>query len=107
MLVIAFGLALTGCGSDGVGAMLVDPARYDGYRCPQLLQESKQLVEHEKKLRNLMDKAGEGGGGTVIGALAYRGDYQTVLEQEKLVQRASAARKCQAPPTYTSDQSIR
>lgn len=99
--------ALAGCGGDGIGAMLVDPARYDAYHCDQLVQEWKSLRTRENQLRNLIDKASEGTGGTVIGALAYRGDYQTVLEQEKLLQRAAATQKCQLAPTYTSDQSIR
>lgn len=98
---------LAGCGGDGVGALMVDPARYDGYRCNDLTAQWKGLVAREKQLRDLIDKASEGGGGTVIGALAYRSDYQTVLEQEKVLQRAAAAQKCQLVATYTSDQGIR
>jgi hypothetical protein len=107
LAIVFVAAAPAGCGGDGVNAMLVDPARYNGYRCVQLVQEWTALHDREKKLRNLMDKAADGGGGTVIGAMAYRSDYQTVLEQEKLVQRAAVGRKCQLAPTYTSDQSIR
>ncbi len=102
---------LAGCGlSDGIGTLMVDPARYDGFHCNELVSQWTGLVARETQLRNLIDKAHEGGGGTVIGALAYRGDYQTVLEQEKVLQRTAAAQKCQLVPTlptYTSDQSIR
>ncbi|MGH7192849.1 MAG: hypothetical protein ACREJM_04845 [Candidatus Saccharimonadales bacterium] len=102
---------LAGCGlSDGAGALMVDPARYDAYNCKDLVSQWNGLVTREAKLRNLIDKADEGGGGVVIGALAYRGDYETVLEQKKLLQRAAAERKCQmapASPTFTSDQTIR
>jgi len=99
---------LAGCGlSDGAGALLVDPARYNGYHCNDLVSQWKALVAREKQLRNLIDKANEGGGGTVIGALAYRGDYQTVLEQEKVLQRTAAAQKCQLVAAYASDRTIR
>jgi len=98
---------LAGCGSDGIGALMVDPARYEGYQCKDLAAQWKALVAREQQLRNLIDKADEGGGGTVIGALSYRGDYQTVLEQEKVLQRTAAAKKCQLAPSYTSDQTIR
>jgi hypothetical protein len=102
---------LGGCGlSDGVGSLIVDPARYDGLHCKDLVAQWNGLVAREKQLRNLIDKAAEGGGGTVIGAFAYRSDYQTVLEQEKVLQRTAAAQKCQlvpTPPTFTSDQGIR
>lgn len=99
---------LAGCGlSDGVGSLTVDPARYAGYHCNELGTQWKNLVAREKELRNLIDKAGEGGGGTVIGTVAYRGDYETVLEQEKVLKRTAAEQKCELVPTYKSDQTIR
>jgi hypothetical protein len=109
-------LTLGGCGglSDGVGSMLVDPARYDGYNCKELASQWDGLVTREKQLRNLIDRADEGGGsGEVIGALSYRGDYETVMEQKKVLQRTAAGKGCQlapvaaARPAFTSDQSIR
>jgi hypothetical protein len=101
---------LAGCGADGVGVLLVDPARYDAYNCKDLVGQWNGLVAREKQLRNLIDKADESGSGVVIGALAYRGDYQTVLEQKKVLQRAAVEKKCQLTPTpsrFTSDQTIR
>lgn len=107
--------ALAGCG-DGLGALMVDPARYDGYRCNDLVSLWKTLVAREQQLRNLINRADDSGGGVVIGALTYRGDYQTVLEQEKVLQRAAAAQKCKLvaatpppppPSTFTSDKVIR
>jgi hypothetical protein len=91
---------------DGIGAFITDPAMYDGYNCKQLAAQRDGLTTRQKQLRNLIDKADQGGGGTVIGALAYRSDYQKVLEQEKLLQRAEASRKCQValPATTASPQ---
>lgn len=86
---------------------MVDPARYDGYHCKDLAEQWKGLLAREKQLRNLIDKANEGGGGEVIGALTYSTDYQTVLEDEKVLKRAADAQKCQLVTTYTSDQTIR
>jgi hypothetical protein len=96
-----------GVGTDGIGALMVDPMRYDGYNCKQLSSQWNALLAREKELRNLIDKADEGVGGTVIGAMAYRGDYQTVLEDKKVLQRTAAARQCQLTPTLSSDQIIR
>jgi hypothetical protein len=98
--------ALSGCGGDGVAALLVDPARYSAYHCKELIAESKNLANREKQLHDLMDKASEGGGGSVIGTLAYRSDYETVLEQQKLLKRAVAAQKCELVPAYSSDGTI-
>lgn len=100
--------ALAGCGlSEGVGSLIVDPARYSAYRCNDLVTEGKNLLAREKELRGLIDKAREGGGGTVIAALAYRSDYEAVLAREKLLKQTAAEKNCELVPTYNSDQTIR
>jgi hypothetical protein len=100
--------ALAGCGlSDGAGALFVDPGRYTAYHCKDLIAESQNLANRERDLRNLMNKASESGGGSVIGALAYRSDYESVLEQQKLLKRAAAEQKCELVPSYNSDRMIR
>lgn len=95
--------------TNGMGSFWVDPARYSAYRCKELADEAKSLAKREKELRDLMSRASEGSGGAVIGTLTYRSDYQTVLEQEKLLNRTTAEKKCQpaTATTYTSDQMIR
>jgi len=105
-----FGLAgfgLAGCGADGAGTFLVDPGRYSAYHCNDLATRWKVLVARENELRGLIDKASEGGGGTVIGSLAYRSDYEAVLTEEKLLQRAAADKNCGFTPDYQSDHTIR
>jgi hypothetical protein len=103
-------VALGGCGSlrtDGVASLAVDPARYEGFHCKDLVGQWNGLVAREKQLRNLIDKASEGGGGTVIATVAYRGDYDTVLEQEKVLKRTAAEKNCELEHSYNSDQGIR
>lgn len=103
-------VALGGCSSlhtDGVASLAVDPARYEGYHCKDLVGQWNGLVAREKQLRNLIDKASEGGGGTVIAAVAYRGDYDTVLQQQRVLKRTAAEKNCELTPNYTSDQTIR
>jgi hypothetical protein len=105
------GVALAGCAMrDGVGTLGVDPAVYAALHCKDLVTRWKQLVEREAELRALMDKAGEGAGGTVIGTLTYRSDYEIVLSEKKLTQRTAAEKKCvleQTAPAFQSDQLIR
>jgi hypothetical protein len=101
-------VALAGCSlRDGTGSIMVDPGRYTAFHCNDLAARWKVLVAREKELRGLMDKAAEGGGGAVIGALAYRSDYESVLSEEKLLQRTAADKKCDFTPDYQSDQGIR
>ena len=104
----AAGMTLGGCGlGNGPGSLMVDPGRYESYHCNDLVAQWKQLADREKDLRALMDKASQSGTGAVVGAVAYRSDYESVLTQEKLVQREAAEKKCELTTTFQSDQSIR
>jgi hypothetical protein len=101
-------VALAGCGmTDGAGSILIDPGRYTAYHCEDLATRWKVLVAREKELHGLMDKASEGGGGAVIGSLAYRTDYESVLSEEKLLQRTAADKNCGFTPDFQSDKIIR
>ena len=98
-------LALSGCGlSDGAGALFVDPGRY---RCDDLAARRKVLIVRENELRGLIERAGESPGGAVIGSFAYRSDYDTVLAEQKLLQRAAAEKNCSFASPLQSDQTIR
>ncbi len=106
--------ALGGCGvsEQGIGILTLDPGRYVLYHCNDLVDRLKNLINREKELRNLMDKASESTGGALIGALSYRTEYETVLSDQKLVRRVAAEKKCDLGPlgpprTYQSDQTIR
>jgi len=101
-------LPLAGCGlSDGYGTLTVDPARYAAYHCKDLIAQRANLLKREQELRSLIDKANEGPGGGTIGSMAYRTDYETVLSEEKLLQRTAAEKNCDLVPTYQSDQTVR
>ena len=106
--VAAAGLALAGCGGgNGPGSWFVDPGRYEAYHCNDLVTRWKALTDRERDLRALMDKASQSGTGAVIGAVAYRPDYEGVLTEEKLVQREANEKKCELTTMFQSDQSIR
>jgi hypothetical protein len=93
---------LVGCSmSDGVGSFMINPARYAAYHCNAFASRLSELIEQQNDLRNLMDKASEGGGGSVIGTLSYRSDYEKALSEEKLLRRTAAEKKCQLPASAT------
>jgi hypothetical protein len=102
------GMALSGCGlSNGPGQLIVAPGTYTPYRCNDLLKQWVLLNTREQQLRDNMNRASQGGGGTVIGALAYGTDYQTVLTQKKMVQQDAAEKNCELVHNFQSDQTIR
>lgn len=100
--------AVAGCSmSNGAGSILIDPGRYSAYHCNDLATRWKALIAREKELRELIERADQGGGGAVIGSLAYRPDYESVLSEEKLLQRTAAEKNCNFTPQFQSDQTIR
>jgi hypothetical protein len=99
---------LSGCASsNGPGQLLVAPGTYDAYKCKDLAQVWDQLNKRETELRANMDRASQGGGGTVIGAAAYGTDYQVVLTQKKMVQEQAVVKNCELVKSYQSDQTVR
>lgn len=104
LVAMAVALALAGCGLTETA--IVDPSRYEGYRCNDLIGQWKGLLARQQELQSLMDKAGNGGG-ALIGTMTYRADYETVLGEEKVLQRTAAEKNCALTPTYQSDQTIR
>jgi hypothetical protein len=107
---VVIAVALAGCAlNEGPGQLAVDPGRYEFYHCADLATRLKVLQARENELRTLLAKAGEGGSGALVGALAYRADYETVLSEEKLLQRTAAEKKCEVgpPPAFQSDQPVR
>jgi hypothetical protein len=90
---------LGGCSfNDGMGSLIIDPARYSVYHCKDLVTALKELQTRQKDLRALMDRAGDGGGGTVIAALSYRPDYEKVVSEESLLRRTAAEKQCSLEP---------
>jgi hypothetical protein len=101
-------IALSGCGlSDGAGAIFVDPGRYTLYHCDDLAARRKVLMARESELRGLIERAGESTGGAVIGSFSYRSEYDSVLAEEKLLQRDADEKHCSFTSPLQSDQTIR
>ena len=100
-------LALTGCGSDGAGAIFVDPGRYTLYHCDELATRRKALIVRETELRGLMERASESAAGSVIGSLAYRSEYDSVIAEQRLLQRNAAEKNCSFASPLQSDQTLR
>jgi hypothetical protein len=90
----AFACALAGCVSNESSELLVDPGRYSIYKCDDLAARWKVVSAREKELRGLMDRANQSGGGALVGSLAYRSDYDVMMGDERLLQRAAAEKNC-------------
>ncbi len=100
---------LFGCSTkQDMGTFFVDPGRYSAFHCKDFAPALAAQTTRERDLRNLMDRASEGGGGAVIGNLSYRADYEKVLAEETELRRAAAEKNCDlGAPAYQSDRTIR
>lgn len=108
LLCALFGLlTLAGCGgTKDAGALLIDPGRYSVYHCNDLAARWKVLAGREKDLRALINKADQTPSGAVIGSLAYRTDYDSVISEERLLQQTAAEKNCNFSTQFQSDQII-
>jgi len=107
LLAMFLASAAAGC-STSIDTYIVDPAHYSAYHCKQLVDQLKELQTRQSDLRNLMEKASEGGGGTIIGGMSYRAGYEKAVGEEKLLRRTAADKKCSLEgPIFESDQVIR
>jgi hypothetical protein len=96
-LVIALGLALSGCADMSDSALstaFADPAQYDLYDCKQLEAERKALATRAAELQGLMAKAETGTGGAVVAELAYRNDYIAVRGRARFAEEAWRRNNC-------------
>jgi len=99
---------LAGCAtSDVLDSTLVDPARYEGYNCKELVGQLEILDKRQKELQNLIDRADESTAGVVIGVLTYRTEYESTIAAKKVLRRTMVEKKCQTSPNFASDQGIR
>src|SRR3954466_12649338 len=75
-----------GCSSPGGSSMtfFADPGKYQYHNCAQLETEKRAQAAREKELRELIARAQQSTGGTVVGVMAYRSDYQTAAENLRL-----------------------
>ncbi|MEA2878868.1 MAG: hypothetical protein QOF14_4064 [Hyphomicrobiales bacterium] len=94
----AFALAglAAGCGSfgDPTGYAVVMQDKFDFMTCPEIVGHHAGLVNREKQLVDLVEKAETGVGGFLVGALAYRSELGTVRTQLTVANRAVQAKGC-------------
>jgi hypothetical protein len=103
-------IVLAGCTSgDGIGTILADPGRYSAFHCKDMADRWVALNKRETLLGDLMLRASQGTGGTVIGAMAYRPEYEQILTEKRMLKRAAVEKKCDLVPqsNYQSDNIVR
>ena len=100
------GTALSACSSVGGGGdtftFFADPGVYEYHSCDQIAG-----IRQYWTLKQLMDKAEKGTGGTFINVIAYQNDYVSAKEQIKVLTATARAKNCATPETWRSNSSFR
>jgi hypothetical protein len=100
---------LSACAATGDNPMTVfaDPGKYDFYNCEQLAAQRRHWSGREQELQQLMDRAGQTAGGSVVNLLAYRADHVAAREELTVVENAARAKNCDTPATWRSNSAVR
>ncbi|HEY4858922.1 MAG TPA: hypothetical protein VII14_03170 [Xanthobacteraceae bacterium] len=69
--------------------------------------QRKTWTTREQELKQLMDRAEQGTGGTVVNVLAYKADYVAATEELKVLERAARSKHCASPENWGSSSAIR
>jgi hypothetical protein len=109
LVLIAFATFLVGCSSVGGSPMtvLADPAKYKYSTCESLNRQRQTWMAKEQDLRQLMDRAEQSAGGSVVNILAYKGDHVAATEELELIEHAAQAKNCNSGANWPSNSALR
>lgn len=105
-LCVLLGLGLCGCASEQLSSAIVKPGKYSIYNCEQMAVAGRTHVARERELRELIDKAGQGPGGEVAIALAYRNEYLSVQGELRELEAAAVEKNCKMPWRTASERAV-
>jgi hypothetical protein len=90
-------LTTSGCTSSSdldVISPYAAPGKYDFLDCPAMAQRLKLASDRERELTDLMTRAQEGFGGSIVNAIAYQEDLNTARAQVRALRKAAGGKQC-------------
>ncbi len=92
--------ACTGTGpldSDAL-SIYAAPGKYDFLDCTSIATRLKGASARETQLRELMSRANESAGGSIVNAMVYQDDFNTVRADARALRKAADEKKCSIEP---------
>jgi hypothetical protein len=74
------------------------PGKYDFLDCAGITNRLKAQSARETQLRELMSRANEAAGGSVVSAIAYQDDFNTVRADLRALRKAAEEKRCSIEP---------
>jgi hypothetical protein len=105
--ILAASLAACTSALENPVTVFADPGRYEFHNCEQLAAERAKRKTREQELKQLMDRAEQSAGGTLVNVIAYKGEYVAVLEEIKVIDATARVKKCSTPENWRSNPAVR
>jgi len=98
LCVLVAGCAGTGVPDDQMARFLVAPGKFTLYDCPAIADKAKAVAGRQRKLEQLMARAGTDSGGRLVSTVAYRPDYLVARGEMIDLRQAAIEKKCDFVP---------
>ena len=96
LAVICAAVLVSGCAQTDLLSPYAAPGKYDFLDCPSIASQLKGQTAREQQLRELMSRAQEGSGGSIVNAVVYQDDFNTVRANIRQLRKAAEAKHCPA-----------
>jgi hypothetical protein len=93
---ICAALLMSGCAQSDLFSPYAAPGKYDFLDCPSIANQFKGQTAREQQLRELMSRAQEGSGGSIVNAVVYQDDFNTVRANIRQLRKAAEEKHCPA-----------
>jgi hypothetical protein len=90
--------ACTGLPDNDALSIYAAPGKYDFLDCATITTRLAGASARETQLRELISRANEAAGGSIVSAIVYQDDYNTVRADIRALRKAADEKKCSAAP---------
>jgi hypothetical protein len=90
--------ACTGLPDNDAFSIYAAPGKYDFLDCATITTRLAGASARETQLRELISRANEAAGGSIVSAIVYQDDYNTVRADIRALRKAADEKKCSAAP---------
>ena len=85
---------MSGCAESDLFSPYAAPGKYDFLDCPSIADRLKATTAREQQLVELMSRANEATGGSIVNAVVYRDDLNTARANIRELRKAAEAKHC-------------
>jgi hypothetical protein len=90
--------ACTGLPENDALSIYAAPGKYDFLDCQSITTRLTASTAREAQLKELIGRANEAAGGSIVSTFVYQDDYNTARADVRALRKAAEDKKCNAPP---------